>query len=54
VQRLPEKPPGANDFIVNTFVGDEWDDDRYAQRKSADFLASWVVTDVDAARWGRS
>jgi hypothetical protein len=52
VQRLPEKPPGANDFIVNTFVGDEWDDDRYAQRKSADFLASWVVTDVDAAALG--
>ena len=49
VLRLPEKPPNAVDFTLSTFVGDEWSDDRYAQRKSADFLASWVVTDVDAA-----
>jgi hypothetical protein len=49
VLRLPEKPSEVVDFTLNTFVGDEWSDDRYAQRKSADFLASWVVTDVDAA-----
>ena len=44
-----KSPLGAVDFTLNTFVGDEWSDDRYAQRKSADFLASWVVTDVDTA-----
>ena len=45
--RLPEQPSGAVDFIVNTHVGDEWDATRYARRKSADFLASWVITDTD-------
>jgi hypothetical protein len=48
VLQIPEAPPGATDFIVNTHVGDEWDDARYARRKSGDFLASWVVTDTDA------
>jgi hypothetical protein len=47
VLRLPEKPSGAVDFILNTHVGDEWDTTRYAGRKSADFLASWVITDTD-------
>jgi hypothetical protein len=48
VSRLPETPSGAIDFIVNTHVGDEWNRERYTNRKSADFLASWVVTDIDA------
>ena len=52
VLRLPEKPPGVIDFTLNTHVGDEWSDDRYAKRKSADFLASWVITDTDAAALG--
>jgi hypothetical protein len=47
VVRLPEKPPDAVDFILNTHVGDEWDSERYTRRKSADFLASWVITDTD-------
>jgi hypothetical protein len=49
VSRLPDPPSGAVDFTLNTFIGDEWSDNRYAQRKSADFLASWVVTDTDTA-----
>jgi hypothetical protein len=47
VLRLPETPVDAIDFLVNTHVGDEWDRERYANRKSADFLASWVLTDAD-------
>lgn len=47
VLKLPEKPFGAIDFIVNTHVGDEWNRERYTNRKSADFLASWVLTDTD-------
>lgn len=47
VLKLPEKPFGALDFIVNTHVGDEWNRERYTNRKSADFLASWVLTDTD-------
>lgn len=47
VLRLPEKPFGVVDFMVNTYIGDEWSTERYAGRKSADFLASWVVTDTD-------
>ncbi|MGZ5379265.1 MAG: ATP-grasp domain-containing protein, partial [Mycobacterium sp.] len=47
VLELPEKPFGALDFIVNTHVGDEWNRERYTNRKSADFLASWVLTDTD-------
>lgn len=49
VLRLPEKPTGAVDFILNTHIGDEWDATRYTRRKSADFLASWVITDTDGA-----
>ena len=47
VLSLPEKPSGVVDFMINTYVGDEWSTERYARRKSADFLASWVVTDTD-------
>lgn len=47
VLKLPEPPSGAIDFIVNTHVGDEWNSERYTNRKSADFLASWVLTDTD-------
>jgi hypothetical protein len=47
VSALPEKPSGTADFVLNSFVGDEWDNDRYQQRKSADFLASWVITATD-------
>ncbi|GAA1889017.1 ATP-grasp domain-containing protein [Streptantibioticus ferralitis] len=49
VVRLPEAPVGAHDFTLNTHVGDDWSGQRYEQRKSADFLASWVVTDQDGA-----
>jgi hypothetical protein len=52
VLRLPEKPPGVTDFTLHTHVGDEWDDERYARRKSADFLASWVITDTDGVALG--
>lgn len=52
VLHLPEKPSGVIDFTLHTHVGDEWSDDRYAGRKSADFLASWVVTAKDAAALG--
>jgi ATP-grasp domain len=47
VLRLPEKPSGVVDFMINTYVGDEWSTERYTRRKSADFLASWVVIDTD-------
>ncbi|MFJ3519106.1 MULTISPECIES: acetyl-CoA carboxylase biotin carboxylase subunit family protein [unclassified Streptomyces] len=49
VLRLPEAPPGAQDFAVHTHIGDDWSGERYRLRKSGDFLASWVVTDPDAA-----
>jgi hypothetical protein len=49
VQRLPEKPLGVIDFTLHTHIGDEWGSERYARRKSADFLASWVITDTDGA-----
>jgi biotin carboxylase len=52
ILRLPEKPPGVTDFTLHTHVGDEWDDARYAGRKSADFVASWVITDTDGAALG--
>ena len=52
VLRLPEKPTDAVDFILNTHVGDEWDNERYTRRKSADFLASWVITDTDGGALG--
>jgi hypothetical protein len=50
--RLPEKPTDAIDFILNTHVGDEWGNERYTRRKSADFLASWVITDTDGGTLG--
>jgi hypothetical protein len=49
VERLPEMPPGVIDFRLHTYVGDEWGSERYANRKSGDFLASWVITDTDGA-----
>ncbi|MFE4856730.1 acetyl-CoA carboxylase biotin carboxylase subunit family protein [Streptomyces sp. NPDC056670] len=49
VLRLPEAPPGAQDFALNTQVGDDWSGERYRLRKSGDFLATWVVTDPDPA-----
>jgi hypothetical protein len=52
VLRLPEKPTDAIDFILNTHIGDEWDNERYTRRKSADFLASWVITDTDGGALG--
>ncbi|OBA88872.1 carboxylate--amine ligase [Mycobacteriaceae bacterium 1482268.1] len=47
VSDLPEKPAEATDFVISSFVGDEWNTERYQRRKSADFLASWVVTATD-------
>jgi biotin carboxylase len=52
ILRLPEKPSGVTDFTLHTHVGDEWDNARYVGRKSADFLASWVITDTDDAALG--
>ncbi len=52
VLRLPEQPTDAIDFILNTHIGDEWDNERYTNRKSADFLASWVITDTDVGTLG--
>ncbi|MBX9399494.1 hypothetical protein K4749_39675 [Streptomyces sp. TRM72054] len=52
VVRLPEAPRDVHDFVLNTFVGDDWSGDRYRRRKSADFVASWVVTDADPAALG--
>ena len=52
VLRLPEKPTDAIDFILNTHVGDVWDNERYTRRKCADFLASWVITDTDGDTLG--
>ncbi|WNV84942.1 hypothetical protein [Umezawaea sp. Da 62-37] len=49
VLRLPDEPPGTHDFVLNTHVGDDWSGDRYRLRKSGDFLATWIVTDPDAA-----
>ncbi|MFJ3880230.1 GNAT family N-acetyltransferase [Streptomyces sp. NPDC090077] len=49
VLRLPEAPPGAQGFAVHTHLGDDWTGERYRQRKSGDFLASWILTDPDAA-----
>ena len=51
---LPEQPTDAIDFILNTHVGDEWDTARYTSRKSADFLASWVITDTDGGTLGQA
>ncbi|MCQ4120634.1 ATP-grasp domain-containing protein [Rhodococcus tibetensis] len=52
VRRLPEAPPGVHDFTVNTHVGDRWSRTRYSGRKSADFLAFWVMTDSDFTALG--
>jgi biotin carboxylase len=49
VVRLPEPPPGVHDFRLHTHVGDDWRYDRYTRRKSAEFLASWVITASDSA-----
>ncbi|MFI6055261.1 acetyl-CoA carboxylase biotin carboxylase subunit family protein [Streptomyces violascens] len=49
VLSLPEPPPGAQDFVLGTHVGDDWSEERYRLRKSGDFLATWVVTDPDPA-----
>jgi hypothetical protein len=38
--------------VLHTHIGDEWSSVRYANRKSADFLASWVITDTDAVALG--
>ncbi|AWK71749.1 carboxylate--amine ligase [Rhodococcus oxybenzonivorans] len=53
VRRIPDAPPGVHDFTVNTHVGDHWSASRYSGRKSADFLAFWVVTDSDFTALGR-
>ncbi|TQC50912.1 ATP-grasp domain-containing protein [Rhodococcus sp. WS4] len=52
VQRLPDAPPGVHDFTLNTHIGDEWSPARYSERKSADFLAFWVITDPDFTALG--
>jgi len=54
IVKVPERPQETIDFVVNTQVGDEWDYARYLHRKSADFLASWVVTDSDDASLSRT
>ncbi|KXF54531.1 carboxylate--amine ligase [Rhodococcus sp. SC4] len=52
VLRLPDAPPGVHDFTLNTHIGDDWTPARYNERKSADFLAYWVVTDPDFTALG--
>ncbi|MCQ4041303.1 acetyl-CoA carboxylase biotin carboxylase subunit family protein [Streptantibioticus rubrisoli] len=47
VLRVPEAPADVHDFTLNTHIGDDWSGERYQHRKSADFMASWVVTDPD-------
>ena len=42
----PEPPRGL------TTTRPEWDATRYTSRKSADFLASWVITDTDGVALG--
>lgn len=45
VTRVPEQPPaGTTDFTVLTDVGEDWSGERYRNRKSGDFVATWLVT----------
>ncbi|WP_335938782.1 ATP-grasp domain-containing protein [Streptomyces sp. PTD5-9] len=45
VTRVPERPPaGAADFTVLAEVGEDWGGARYRDRKSGDFVATWLVT----------
>jgi len=46
---VPEMPPQVVDHLLLTHVGDHWPYARYAARKSADFVASWVVVADDPA-----
>ncbi|WP_431981512.1 GNAT family N-acetyltransferase [Streptomyces qinglanensis] len=48
VLEVPRQPPHAEQFTLRTRVGDTWEGERYAQRKSGDFLVTWVVTARDA------
>ncbi|MFD7668187.1 acetyl-CoA carboxylase biotin carboxylase subunit family protein [Streptomyces sp. NPDC059788] len=49
VVRVPREPDGVHDFRLATRVGDDWRGRRYRNRKSGDFLATWVVTGTDTA-----
>lgn len=51
---LPDGPPlecegWVHDLDSGAAVGDVWDADRYAWRKSGDFVLTWTVTAPDAA-----
>ncbi|MEV8048016.1 hypothetical protein AB0P02_29865 [Streptomyces griseoluteus] len=50
IRRTPHAPAGALDFTLHNGAGDDWGGERYAQRKSGDFVASWVVTADDDER----
>jgi biotin carboxylase len=50
IRRTPQVVEGALDFTVHGTVGDDWGGERYARRKSGDFVASWVVTAEDDER----
>ena len=45
---LPDEPPGVHDFRLTTHLGDDWRGARYRNRKSGDFVATWVITGPDA------
>nr|WP_223183980.1 MULTISPECIES: ATP-grasp domain-containing protein [unclassified Streptomyces] len=49
VVRLPaEAPDGTREFTVLARLGEDWGSDRYAGRKSGDFIATWLVEAEDA------
>lgn len=50
VSGLPRTPPGVRDFTLSTHIGDDWRGERYLRRKSADFVASWIVTAPDSGQ----
>lgn len=44
ITRVPSAAPdGAEAFAVLAEPGDDWSGDRYSQRKSGDFVATWLV-----------
>ncbi|MFB6665749.1 ATP-grasp domain-containing protein [Streptomyces parvus] len=45
ITRVPGQPPaGTQDFTVLAQAGDDWGGARYRDRKSGDFVATWLVT----------
>lgn len=45
VGRVPlDTPAGAEDFRILVEAGEDWSGERYRNRKSGDFIATWLVT----------